>query len=52
MITREKKDGRLKLWSVEGKRSDNNGREGRKIKVSCGVKRGREVMTKEEEQGD
>ncbi len=26
MITREKKDGRLKLWSVEGKRSDDKGR--------------------------
>ncbi len=51
-MTKEEKDGRLKLWSVEGKRSDKNGREGRKIKESCGVKRRREVMTKEEEQGD
>ncbi len=33
MITREKKDGRLKLWSVERKRSDNKRKEGRKIKV-------------------
>ncbi len=37
------------MWSVEGKRSDNNGREGRNIKVSCGVKRRRGVTTKEEE---
>ncbi len=33
MITREKKDGRLKLWIVEGKRSDNKRKEGRNIKV-------------------
>jgi hypothetical protein len=24
-MTKEEKDRRLKLWSVEGKRSDNNG---------------------------
>ncbi len=33
MITREKKDGRLKLWSDERKRSDVKGRKGQKIKV-------------------
>ncbi len=33
MITREKKDGRLKLWSEERKRNNNKRKEGRKIKV-------------------
>ncbi len=33
MITTEEKEGRLKLWSVEGKRSDNKRKEGPKIKV-------------------
>jgi hypothetical protein len=32
-MTKEGKDGRLKLWSVEEKRSDDKGREGQKIKV-------------------
>ncbi len=33
MITREKKDKRLKLWSVEGKRSDNKSIEGTRLKL-------------------
>jgi hypothetical protein len=33
VITREKNNGRLKLWSVERKRSDEKGRERRKTEV-------------------
>jgi hypothetical protein len=32
-MTKEEKDGRIKLWSEEGKRSDDKRNEGQKIKV-------------------